>query len=188
MISESYRNKIRELAGIKSKYYRAVDTFLGDNVVFEPGGYYEEIGDDDEAVMSFGEYMQSETYETSASKYIGGCVMGAFSGRNLGAKKTNTFYIYEINESPDKDISHWGGGDFMFLEEVRYRRNVTGIYIGKVVLNKVQEEMLDCWYKFYNADQYADEEEDPICDKFRNVNNGDFNDYVSKELKKISVN
>lgn len=103
----------------------------------------------------------------------------------MGAKETNTFYVYEINDAPDKDISHWNIGDFIFLEEVRFRKNVKGRYIGKVVINKEIENMLSCWYEFYNKDHWDEENVSDKCEKFKNIE--DINNYVYNELKKLNV-
>ena len=185
MISESYKNKLRELAGIEHKYYRAIDTFIGDNVILEPAGMYERIGDNEEPVFQAGEHAISDEEETCASKYLGGAAMGAFSARNMGAKETNTFYVYEINEAPDKDISWWSSEDFMFLAEVRFRRSVPAKYIGKIILNEHQEKMLSCWYEFYSSDPYdEDDDVESRCEEFMV---GDFDDYVLQELKKIKL-
>ena len=50
-------------------YYRAVTEFSGENVVFEPKGYYEAFDDDGNAVFLAGDVLaKSKTPEISASK------------------------------------------------------------------------------------------------------------------------
>lgn len=133
----------------ESKYYRAIEKNIGDDVIFniKNGGYYEAIGEDEEPKFMFGEYLESDILEIAASKYVGGCVMGLFS-----MSRARNYYIYEINEKPDVDISHWSGGDFEFLEEVRYRRSIKAKYVGEVILNEDVYFMLESYYMLYNND------------------------------------
>jgi len=148
--------KLSEL--VSNKSYRAVGKYLGDVVTFEPTGYYEAVDDyDDSEVHFFGEPMESDVAETAASKYVGGCVLGEYSmNRNKGP-----YFIYEIDAKPDKDISHWRGNDFEYLQEVRYRRNVEGEYVGKVVLDKNTENIFKEYYRLKSQTEYTwDEFED----------------------------
>lgn len=134
-------------------YYRAENKFIGDNVIFEPNGYYEEVDEDENPIMLDDEYSESEVGEVCASKYIGGAVLGHYS-----LIKSNVFYIYEINEIPDVDISHWSGGDFSVIQEVRYRKNVNGKYLGTVNLSDNQKYIIDCFYKAISGEEISDEE------------------------------
>jgi len=168
----------------KSCYYHSSPEFLGDNFEFKPEGYYEEIGENNQPIMMFDEHMESDIPEICASKYIGGCVMGSFS-----TNKSNKFFIYEICENPDKDISHWLDQDFPYLEEVRYRHTVTGKYIGTVTLTEYQKGLFDCFYKqqemYANGFNDEDEEFNQLYDKYwDDIENGK----LTKEVKKMKAN
>jgi hypothetical protein len=108
--------------------------------------------------------------------------MGSYSMNH-----SNTFYIYEICEEPDKDISHWDGQDFGYLEEVRYRKPVTGKYIGKTILSNYLVFLFDV---FYESQTIQDMDENEI-EKFREENDSYLDDLdngkLTKELKKIKV-
>lgn len=165
------------------KYYRAESSFLGNEFTFEikKGDYYEKIGEDDEPIMFYGEWKISKTKEICASKIIGGAVLGAFSMRH-----EDEYYIYEINQIPDKDISHWMGADFKFIEEVRYRQDVTAKFIGKVELSSYQLELFEALYDTFAAAMLEDEEEwERINDEYGDLLE-DIDDKVEMELKKIN--
>ena len=112
------------------KYYRAVMSFIGNKFEFIPQDCYEGINDNNEPEYIFGEFHISEIPEVCGSKYIGGAVLGSISMD----KKFNVIHIYEICQTPDKDISQWTSQDFKYLQEVRWRNPVKGIYIGSVSL------------------------------------------------------
>ncbi len=95
-----------------NKYYRAVEEDLGKTVEFEPLGYYEAIDKDGNPVMKYDTFWVSDVPEVAASKTVGGAVMGLYSMFMQHGKKPNFFYIYEIMEEPDVDISDWTYGDF----------------------------------------------------------------------------
>jgi hypothetical protein len=158
-------------------YYRSEPKFLGESFKFVPDGYYEAIDDNNEPKLIFNEYRVSKIPEVCASKYIGGCVMGGFSMNH-----TREYFIYEICEKPEKDISHWSNDDFEYLEEVRYRHTVIGKYIGKVKLTEYQKKLFEIFYKHLNY-QY-DAGVDEVFDKYwSDIENGK----LDKELKKIKA-
>lgn len=138
--------KLNTLIEINSgkKYYRAVKDYSGKQTIFEPKGYYEEINNDGNPIFHYGEHTVSNTKEISASKYIGGAVLGAFS---MLRGKINTVFIYKLNETPEKDISHWTHDDFAYLEEVRFRKSINGIYIGKVRYTTEMKELFNSFYE-----------------------------------------
>lgn len=152
-----------------TSYYRCLPTFGGEKIIFEPKGYYEVVNDDGTAIMRYGEYVRSKVKELSASKYIGGSIMGSYSMN----RNTRTYYIYKINEKPDVDISHWTSGDFEFLQEVRYRRPVEGSYIGYIYLSDYLFKAFDTFHEYISPDdvygkEYTEEQNRLIEDIFYN--------------------
>jgi hypothetical protein len=101
--------------------------------------------------------------------------------------RTGQYFIYEITEIPDKDISHWIRQDFEYLKEVRYRRNVTGKYIGKINLTDYQKKLFDTLYKHFeliDSDNEMTESEIEEFDKYwSDIEKGK----LDKELKKINI-
>lgn len=165
------------------KYYRAESTFLGDEFTFEveKGDYYEKIGNNNEPLMYYGEWKISDTKEICASKIIGGAVLGAFSMRH-----EDEYYIYEISEKPDKDISHWLSGDFHFIEEVRYRKDIHAKFIGKIKLNQYQIDLFTALYETFAASFMESEEEwERINDEWGELLD-DIDEKVYNEIKKIN--
>lgn len=166
--------KLKEIISANS-YYRAVGEYHGDNIKFKPEGYYEYIDDSNSPIYFFGDHKKSDTKETAASKYIGGAVLGASS---MNTDQDNgTYFIYEINETPDKDISHWSGGDFEYLQEIRYRKDVEGKYIGKVVLDLKTQLIFREFYrlKSQTEDSWEDSDKNKYTDLVINMEqNGDF--------------
>jgi hypothetical protein len=143
-----------------NKYYRAVEEDLSKTVEFEPLGYYEAIDKDGNPVMKYDTFWVSDVPEVAASKSIGGAVMGLYSMFMQHGKKPDTFYIYEIMEEPDVDISDWTYGDFEFLKEVRYRRTVIGKYKGKI---KITDDIIKKFLAFYeviNLEPYDEPDEE----------------------------
>ena len=161
-------------------YYRSSPEFLGETVEFEPNGYYEEIDNDDDPIFLYGEHSESGVPEVCASKYIGGCVLGNFS-----MTRSNLYFIYEICEKPDRDISHWDDQDFGFLEEVRYRRNVTGKYKGKVILSKYQKDTLTVFYILKTYSELDEEPPDEFFEKNKEILDKLDDDELTNELKRI---
>jgi hypothetical protein len=64
-------------------YYRATKDFLGNEVVFEPTGYYEEVDDEGSPLLHPGDvWKRSNVPEVSASKTVGGAVLGLWTMGN----------------------------------------------------------------------------------------------------------
>ena len=173
-------------------YYRAVGKYLGDEIIFNPEGYYEGVDDNNQPKYKYDTFWISDIKETAASKYIGGAVLGASSMfRSSGAALSNSkLYIYAINEKPDKDISHWGLQDFEFLQEVRYRKPVRGIYVGSVTVTDEMAKLFDLFYKtISNQSDYDDSEEYDEIDNFYNnmIENRGFQKYLNN-IKVGSLN
>ena len=127
-----------------SKYYRAIGSHIGNDVLFIPEDYYEGVRDDNSPAYKYGSFWTSNIPEICASKYIGGAVLGASSM----LKTTNELFVYEIASAPTKDISHWTIGDFTYLQEVRYRSPVKGKFIGKVILSAEYLELFKLFYEY----------------------------------------
>ena len=171
------------------KYYRAVTSFIGNELEFIPNDYYECIGANNEPKYYYGVMAVSDIMEICGSKYIGGAVLGSLSMFiNNHAKKLDGIYIYEIEEKPDKDISHWSLQDFEYLQEVRWRRPVKGIYIGKVILTDEQLGLIKLYYEYMssieNEEEY-DERFDKIVDL---LENGQFQKILDSIQIKYSAN
>lgn len=61
-------------------YYRIITNFEGDSVIFEPKGYYEATDDEGNPIMHTGDvWSRSTTPEITASKIIGGAILGLWS-------------------------------------------------------------------------------------------------------------
>jgi hypothetical protein len=144
-------------------YYRAVTEFSGENVVFEPKGYYEAFDDDGNPVFHTGDVLaRSKTPEISASKSIGGALLGVWSMLNhYGSLKNNKIYLYSIHEKPDKDLSNVGMDDFEYIKEVRYKNPVRGSYIGYFVLDNEFNKSANNFYERFTGepwDEYTEEQ------------------------------
>lgn len=164
-------------------FYRAEPEFLGNDIDFKPEGYYEAISDNNSPIFAFDEHRVSDIPELCASKIIGGCVMGSFSMTH-----SDEYYIYQIDDEPDKDISHWAGEDFEYLEEVRYRHPVKGIYIGKVTLSDYQKNLFESFYKLFEYKEIDDEGESEEWNEKYGKYWDDIEDgKLSKEIKNIKT-
>lgn len=159
----------------KNKYYRAIETNMGESVEFEPQGFYEGIDKNGDPIFKYDTFWISDVPEVAASKTIGGAVLGLFSMFMQHGSKSDTFYIYEIAEKPDMDISHWDIGDFRYLEEVRYRRTVVGKYIGKIILTEDIRKRFLAFYEIESLDPYDEPDED-ISELFQET---DYDDLIS---------
>lgn len=109
--------------------------------------------------------------------------MGGYSMNQKG-----TFYIYEICDVPNKDISHWDGQDFQYLEEVRFRKSVTGNYIGKIIISNYLSKLFDAFYIFQSVADMDDEEISEYREEYDSYLDDIEDGKLSKELKKLKVN
>lgn len=115
-----------------NRYYRAVSDFKGNELIFEPKGYYESFDDEGKPQFHTDDiFLRSNTPELAASKTVGGAVLGMWSMSRFNKEKNKVAYVYEITEKPQKDLSNVGVDDFFWLKEVRYLKPVRGIYVGK---------------------------------------------------------
>ena len=135
------------------KYYRATLTYEGKSVTFIPKGYYEAFDDDGYPLFHTGDIMlKSNKAETSASKIIGGAVLGAWSMfTHIGAKE-RIVYLYEITDKPYKDLSNVRMDDFPYLKEVRYDVEVVGEYIGKFIYDDTFNDDAENFYNRMSED------------------------------------
>ena len=113
---------------------------------------------------------RSNIPEVAASKNIGGALLGVWSMlMHYGGDKNGVkIYIYSIDETPDKDLSHIRYGDFEYLKEVRYKKAVKGNYIGYFIIDKKFNEYAENFYNRINGDpwdEFTDEEID-MYDEF----------------------
>lgn len=154
------------------KYYRAIIKFEGNTVVFEPKGYYERFDDDGNPVLHTGGlWWRSDVPETSASKLIGGAVLGLWSMGNHKGLNLKEAFIYEISESPDLDLSGVTIDDFEWLKEVRYRRAVEGRYVGKFIYTPEYNKSANNFYERINQDPW---------DEDTNIDVEDWEDFENK--------
>jgi len=146
-------------------YYRIITNFEGDSVVFEPKGYYEATDDEGNPIMHTGDvWGRSTTPEIAASKIIGGAILGLWSmGRSQGSN-IKTGFVYEINETPQKDLSNLTIDDFEWLKEVRYTKPVKGIYIGKFTYTEQFNKSATNFYERLNQDPYDEDTEIDVED------------------------
>ena len=151
---------LKESVENTEKYYRAVEKNMGKTVEFEPEGFYEAIDDNGDPIWKYDTFWVSETPEVAASKSVGGAVMGLYSMFMQYRKNPQIFYIYEINEKPDVDISHWDYGDFYHLKEVRYRRPVQGKYLGKVTITDDFKKRINAFYEMNSLEAYDEPDEE----------------------------
>jgi GNAT superfamily N-acetyltransferase len=137
--------------GEVNQYFRAE---VGDDFqkqkTFIPNGYYEMVGKDGNPVIKYDEYAMSNVPEVAASKTIYGAILGASSMLKFGKgiTKNTPIQIYTIQEKPDVDISHWGGADFEYLDEVRYRKNVLGKYLLEYRLDDDAYKLVKDFYDY----------------------------------------
>jgi len=145
------------------KYYRAITKNAGDTVLFEPKGYYEAVDDDGKLVINkYDMIMKSNIPELAASKSVGGAILGAWSMLQHYGKtsKAITVHVYRILDVPDKDLSQLRGDDFEWLQEVRYRKPVTGTYVGSFKYdNKFNDEAENFYARLVEPDNPWDEPE-----------------------------
>lgn len=113
-------------------FYHATMDDLGDEFVFDRGGYYEkvnELGTPQQRVASgtFIGYEQSDTPELSASHVPEGAVFAILknlineTGDAHALEPGVRVNVYELSREPDIDMVNAVAGDFSLLEEVRYR-------------------------------------------------------------------
>lgn len=146
------------------KYYRAVIEFQGDSVIFEPKGYYESFDDEVNPEFLTGDvFAKSKTPEISASKTIGGALLGVWSMLNHygSLNNNNKIYLYSINEKPNKDLSHIRMDDFEYIKEVRYKNPIKGNYIGYFVFDSNFNKNASNFYERFTGDpwdEYTEEQ------------------------------
>ena len=157
------------------KYYRVVEKNMGKTIEFEPEGFYEAIDDNGDPIYRYDTFWESDIPEVAASKTIGGAVMGLFSMFMSNGRNPSVFYVYEITEKPDVDISHWEMGDFYHLKEVRYRRPVRGKYIGKLTITDDMKIRLNAFYEMNNLEAY-DEPDEETAEIFQDT---DYDQYLA---------
>lgn len=131
------------------KYYKSLTKNIGEQVNFAAKTYAEsfEQGGDGKWYPKFskyGEYCKSTIPEICASKNIGGAILGNWTASGMPKKKK--FFIYELQDEPDYDISQLDIADFKVLQEVRYRKHVSGKFIGEY--NKLPE-VFELFYNYY---------------------------------------
>jgi hypothetical protein len=154
------------------KYYRATSEDMGNQTVFTPINRYEAF-DDEGSPLTRGAsdvFMLSDKPEISASKTIGGAILGLWSmfnhnGINPVGKK---IYIYEIMDRPRKDLSHVRMADFEYLKEVRYDKPVNGVRAGYFVLDaEFNNNALNFYGRLNDDDTYsATQYDEDAWDKF----------------------
>jgi len=149
------------MKGSNKSYYRALSKFKGNNVVFKPKGYHEATDEDGNPIMHTGDvWARSEKPEIAASKIIGGAILGLWSmGNNVG-KLIDNAYVYEIKESPQKDLSHIRRDDFEWLKEVRYTKPVKGKFVGKFSYSEQFDKSAMNFYDRLNEDPWDDSDVD----------------------------
>jgi len=162
-------------------YYRAIEKNMGETVEFAPEGFYEAVDDDGNPIFKYDTFWISDKPEVAASKTIGGSVLGLYSMFVQHGKNPGIFYIYQINDKPDVDISHWDIGDFALLQEVRYRKAVQGHYIGQIKVTDDMKKIFRAYYEVVNLDAY-DEPEEEFLNIFQNIDYDKYMDDIKNQL------
>jgi len=159
-------NKIYKRGGfINDKYFRAVSEDMGKTTTFFPTNRYEAFDEDGNPITYGGSdiFAMSDKLEISASKSVGGAILGLWSmfnsnGINPIGKK---IYIYEISTKPSLDISHVRMADFEYLKEVRYDKPIHGNRIGYYEYDKNFNDNAKNFYgRLMDDDPYSEEEYD----------------------------
>jgi len=147
-IAKPLANK-QSLVSKPNKFYRVVNVDLGNETGFLPTSFTEQVEDYEGkhrlVTSKYGGFKKSQIPETSASKSIGAALMGNWSASNH--PQTGTFYVYEISDKPDIDLSDQKIFDFGQLQEVRYRKSVNGKLIGTINLTP---EIVNLFNENYN--------------------------------------
>ena len=173
---EDFNDMDESIEGAGDKYYRAIEKYMGETIEFEPEGFYEAIDDNGNPIYKYDTFWVSETPEVAASKSVGGALMGLYSMFMQHSKNPGVFYVYEITEKPDVDISHWEIGDFTYLQEVRYRRPVRGSYVGKVDITDDFKKRMNAFYEINGLEAY-DEPDEETSEIFQDT---DYEQYLDK--------
>ena len=147
------------------EYYRAVTEFKTNSVIFKPKGYYESFDDDGNPEFLVDDiYLTSNIPEVSASKTVGGALLGVWSmlHHHGNLNKNNKIYIYSIKQKPDKDLSHIRSGDFEWLKEVRYKKPVEGQYVGYFIFDKNFNDSAENFYERFTSDPWDEYTEEQV--------------------------
>ena len=123
-VNSPLEEKIR---GVYMYYYRVVDNYLGEEVVFNPEHSYENV-DFINSKLTFVDY---DIKEVCFSKSIQCC----FFAISMFLKLNKKYYIYRTSEKPCIDLSGFNKGDFIANKEVRFRKPVKAEYIGSLKTN-----------------------------------------------------
>lgn len=102
--------------------YRSILQYKGEEFTINKGSYYEMIDENGE-VYSRGDeycYRKSNIPQVCLSKSPEGSLFGSITSSNV--KKSQKYYIYACQVSPDEDISNSKVGDFNILGEVRINK------------------------------------------------------------------
>jgi len=186
----------KALEGIReqkvNKSYRAeISNEKTQSKGFIPSGYYEKVGKNDNPVFFADEYAESGIAETAASKNPIGAILGTSSMSKFGKrlKAGDKIQVYEINEKPDVDISHWLGADFGDIQEVRYRKNTSGQHKVEIILSESAVKLINDYYDIKAFEEESKYDEKIKYPKYAKntqklIDNDTFNKVLYKELSK----
>ena len=146
-------------------YYRAVTEDLGLQTTFVPQNRYEAFDNEGNPITRGASdvFMLSDKLEISASKSVGGAILGLWSmynsnGINPVGKKV---YVYAISKKPYKDLSGVRMADFEYLKEVRYDRPISAKRVGYFEYDqKFNEDALNFYGRISDDDPYSEMEYD----------------------------
>lgn len=147
------------------KYYRAVTQDLGLQTTFVPKNRYEAFDIEGNPITRGASdvFMLSDKLEISASKSVGGAILGLWSmynsnGINPVGKKV---YVYAITNKPYKDLSGVRMADFEYLKEVRYDKPISANRVGYFEYDeKFNEDALNFYGRISDDDPYSEMEYD----------------------------
>lgn len=144
----------KDLVSKPNKFYRVVNVDLGEETGFLPTSYTEQVeeyeGKHRVIPNKYGNFKKSKIAETSASKSIGAALMGNWSAS--GHPQIGNFYVYEISDTPDVDLSNEENYDFKQLQEVRYRKPVNGKLVGNIHLTPEISNLFTENYNLFSED------------------------------------
>lgn len=159
-------NKFKDGGDVDNKnYYRAVTQDLGLQTTFVPKNRYEAFDIEGNPITRGASdvFMLSDKLEISASKSVGGAILGLWSmynsnGINPVGKKV---YVYAITNKPSKDLSRVRMADFEYLKEVRYDEPISAKRVGYFEYDqKFNEDALNFYGRISDDDPYSEIEYD----------------------------
>lgn len=127
-----------------SVYYRVIKSYRGQQAVFTPKQSYEQVEVENGGFRLI--ERQGKVNEVCFAKTIEGCLFAI----NMYLEEGD-YHIYQTSEVPCVDLSSANLIDFAAIEEVRYRKDVSARYYGKIevtsfMIYALREAYKECNY------------------------------------------